>query len=642
MVRLIILCGCLIMLNTAYANAQRSQADSIKKIILNAKDDTNKVNLLIELSKDYLNKDTKEALKYAEKAKNLAEKIKFINGKGWALKKIGQAYNIQGDYVNALQAWKEALHIFEMSENQLGASNMLNNIGVIYYNKSLEDSAQDYYLKSLKVAEKIKDTFRIATALTNLGGVYSNKSATFEKAMKFHREALSLSMAIGDSELTGNSYGNIGELFVSMQKLKNAGRNELDSALYYMKKACNYYSNSINQPYALNIIGKIYMMKKEYSNALVYFNRGYKLANVFDSKLDLAQSLLGIAETDTCKGDYRSAVSVYLKAETLFKDIGLEESYDLVKVYQGLSWSYFALRDFKNAYKYLALLLEVKNKIYDLEVDKKLGTKLFAYNIDKKQGEINLQKEVIKRQKLIRNGFIGGFTIVFLFAVVFLWQRNKIRKGKKLSDELLLNILPAEVAEELKAKGSAEARLIDEVTVLFTDFKGFTSYSEKLGPKELVKDIHECFSAFDMIMEKHGMEKIKTIGDSYMAAGGLPTVNKTHAEDAIRAALEIAKFIEEGKARKISINAPYFEIRIGIHTGPVVAGIVGIKKFAYDIWGDTVNTASRMESSGEVGLVNISRTTYELVKDKFSCTYRGKVQVKGKGEIDMYFVENIS
>jgi class 3 adenylate cyclase len=236
---------------------------------------------------------------------------------------------------------------------------------------------------------------------------------------------------------------------------------------------------------------------------------------------------------------------------------------------------------------------------------------------------------------------MGGFAVVLLFAGVFFTQRNKIKKGKKLSDELLLNILPEKIAEELKEKGSAEAQLIDEVTVLFTDFKGFTQLSEKLSPKELVAEINECFSAFDYIMEKHGVEKIKTIGDAYMAAGGLPTANTTHAIDVVNAAIAIQQFMQEHKEKKLLANELFFEIRIGVHTGPVVAGIVGVKKFAYDIWGDTVNTASRMESSGEVGKVNISGTTYELVKDKFNCEYRGKVQAKGKGEIDMYFVSKI-
>jgi class 3 adenylate cyclase len=219
-------------------------------------------------------------------------------------------------------------------------------------------------------------------------------------------------------------------------------------------------------------------------------------------------------------------------------------------------------------------------------------------------------------------------------------RTRELREEKEHSEKLLLNILPEEVAKELKAKGEAEAKLIDQVTVLFTDFKGFTAMSEKLTPKELVADIHECFSAFDHIMARHGIEKIKTIGDAYMAAGGLPTPNTTHATDVVKAALEIRDFIAASKARKVAADLPYFEIRIGIHTGPVVAGIVGVKKFAYDIWGDTVNTASRMESTGEVGQVNISENTYALLKDEAGLTFtpRGKVQAKGKGEMEMFFV----
>ena len=258
--------------------------------------------------------------------------------------------------------------------------------------------------------------------------------------------------------------------------------------------------------------------------------------------------------------------------------------------------------------------------------------------------EINEKKEEIaqktlERQILVRNVFIGGFALLLIFSGVFFVQRNKIRKGKKLSDELLLNILPYSIAEELKSKGNAESKLIDEVTVLFTDFKGFTQLSEQFTPQELVAEINECFSAFDQIMIRHNVEKIKTIGDAYMAAGGLPTSNTTHAEDVIRAALEIQQYMVDYKKARENAGKLFFEIRIGVHSGPVVAGIVGIKKFAYDIWGDTVNTASRMESSGEVDKVNVSESTYTLTKDKFNFTFRGKIAAKGKGEISMYFVE---
>jgi class 3 adenylate cyclase len=260
--------------------------------------------------------------------------------------------------------------------------------------------------------------------------------------------------------------------------------------------------------------------------------------------------------------------------------------------------------------------------------------------INNKKEEIS--KKQLERQILVRNLFIAGFSLFLIFSIVILFQRNKIKKGKLLSDELLLNILPYTIAEELKLKGNAESKLIDMVTVLFTDFKGFTQLSEQFTPQELVAEINECFSAFDKIMIKYNVEKIKTIGDAYMAAGGLPTSNQTHAEDVICAALEIQQYMSDYKKARQEAGKLFFEIRIGIHSGPVVAGIVGIKKFAYDIWGDTVNIASRMESSGEVGKVNVSETTYELTRENFNFEYRGKIAAKGKGEISMFFVENKS
>jgi len=220
-------------------------------------------------------------------------------------------------------------------------------------------------------------------------------------------------------------------------------------------------------------------------------------------------------------------------------------------------------------------------------------------------------------------------------------QKEIIEAAKLQSDSLLLNILPGEIADELKKFGKSYARKHDQVSVLFADIKGFTSIAEKLTPVKLVTQLDEVFGAFDNIIAKHGMEKIKTIGDAYMCACGLPLADNENAIKSVNAALDMQQFIKEfGAANKIQ-NLPVFEIRIGIHTGPLVAGVVGLKKFAYDIWGDAVNLASQMEQHSEPGKVNISGETYSLVKNSFNCTYRGKIEAKSKGEVDMYFVDSV-
>ena len=213
-------------------------------------------------------------------------------------------------------------------------------------------------------------------------------------------------------------------------------------------------------------------------------------------------------------------------------------------------------------------------------------------------------------------------------------RTRELNAEKQKSDDLLLNILPPIVAHELKQHGQSEARLYENVSVLFIDVVNFTGISERLSPKELVAEIHHCFTELDGIVELNGLEKIKTIGDAYLAVCGLPNEDPDHAKKTVKAAIEINEFIKKRKA-----EGGHFDIRLGIHSGPLIAGIVGVKKFAYDVWGDSVNTAARMEQHSEPGKINISGATYELVKNDFNCTYRGKINAKNKGEVDMYFVE---
>jgi class 3 adenylate cyclase len=214
-----------------------------------------------------------------------------------------------------------------------------------------------------------------------------------------------------------------------------------------------------------------------------------------------------------------------------------------------------------------------------------------------------------------------------------------IDKERQKSDSLLRNILPAETAQELKENGVATPRSYELASIMFTDLKGFTSIAESLSPEDIIGELNICFSAFDKICEANGLEKIKTIGDGYLAVGGVPEPNETNAVDAVRAALQMQAFMKQWQQERLNKGLPVWRLRIGIHTGPVVAGVVGTHKFAYDIWGDSVNLAARMEQSGEADQVNISESTYQLVKEHFRCHARGKMQAKNKGMVDMYFVE---
>lgn len=322
----------------------------------------------------------------------------------------------------------------------------------------------------------------------------------------------------------------------------------------------------------------------------------------------------------------------------------------LYRVYKNLGKNDVALT-------YLEELLEFQSELNTQETFKKLEEmefdKIMLRDSIAKAKEAQLVREAhqeeVQKQNQVRNVFMGSTLLFILLAggLYTRWRfvrksRDMISKEKDRSDNLLLNILPAEIAEELKEKGKADARNFDEVSILFTDFKGFTALSAKLSAEELVQEINHCFKSFDAIIDKYGIEKIKTIGDAYMAAGGLPKPSADSTKNTVLAALEMQTFISNRKTAMDAEGKLAFEMRVGIHTGPVVAGIVGVKKFQYDIWGDAVNTASRIESSGEIGKVNVSQATYELLRDdpQFSFENRGKIEAKGKGEIAMYFVSN--
>lgn len=278
---------------------------------------------------------------------------------------------------------------------------------------------------------------------------------------------------------------------------------------------------------------------------------------------------------------------------------------------------------------------------------KLLNEKRLTEELQLKNQAIALDAEKAKTRLSVIAALLALGLLVVIIVIFILRQRSmnqlaqknkEIREEQQKSEALLLNILPAEVMAELRAHGKTKARNYVKASVLFADIKDFTTISEQLSPDDLIEALDAYFERFDKVIEKYKIEKIKTIGDAYVCAGGLPTKDEVNPEQVVQAAVDFVHEIEALGAERRKKGLPTFEFRIGIHTGNLIAGVIGIKKFAYDIWGDTVNMAARMQQNGEANKVNISGATYDFVKNRFACTYRGKIDVKNKGEVDMYFV----
>jgi len=344
--------------------------------------------------------------------------------------------------------------------------------------------------------------------------------------------------------------------------------------------------------------------------------------------------LISMSDIYQEKGESKTALNYATRSLELAQKYGLKEQIGDANL--KLSELYEKAGDKDRSLKYYKDHIAYRDSVNDIRSVQKMADLRTDYEVSQKQVEVDLLNQRTKNQKIIN---LSLFIILGLATVILgtlYWYYRAISREKKRSENLLLNILPAETAKELKLNGKVEAVKFEEVTVLFTDFVEFTKVAEHVEPEQLVKSIDFYFKGFDEISTKYGLEKIKTVGDSYMCACGLPTINKTHARNVMQAAKEMIELVKSEWNAVDDLS--HFDVRIGIHTGPVVAGIVGIKKWQYDIWGDTVNIASRMESMSIPGRVNMSETTYLQIKDEFPCEYRGEIEIKNHGSMKMYFL----
>lgn len=581
--------------------------DSLLKELPKMPDDTNKVIALGDISFGYRTIDSEKGILYAEKCLELAKKINYPKGIAKAYNSLGTCYKANSNYPMALKNYHLALSTFESQGMKNECATVLMNIGTVYRPLKNYRKAIIYYDKALVIAKRIRNKKMQAQLLGNKGVIYF-ETEQYTKQQEVNQQALVIFREIGDEDNEAWILSNQGDSY--------AQTGDYQKGIDFHRKAIEIYDRLNNQSYkstCLLSIGTFY----------------YEQAKRMKNNPAEARKLLNLS------------IETLRESERLL--IELNDIDYLKDVHFALSNTQETAGDYASALKSYKSYTALKDSIFSGEVEKSIAELETQREIEVREREIEIEALKKRTEFLYFAGGIGLLLLIIGFTVANNLRQKKLNRllsvEKQKSENLLHNILPEEVATELKAKGAADAKLFDEVTVLFTDFKGFTTIAEMLTPKELVAEIDECFSAFDQIMEKYNVEKIKTIGDAYMAAGGLPVANTTNAVDVVKAALEIQQFMDQLTLTKKAEGKEAFQIRIGVHTGPVVAGIVGVKKFAYDIWGDTVNTASRMESSGEPGQVNISGTTYELVKETFNCVYRGKIPAKNKGEIDMYFVK---
>jgi len=498
----------------------------------------------------------------------------------------------------------------------------------------------------------VATTFKIYTQL----GHNRFDMDMFSKASEWYKRSLELRQQSGDPWDIADGLMDLGN---ALDELENKDSSKL--AVQYYLQALKIFREQDDQPsigLVCNNLGDGYKHLEQFEEALKYLRESERIRLELDDEPGLMETYNTLNDVLFRQGKINLSLDYIRKYEAIAAK--MDNSNALMGAYKDYARAYVELGDFAKAYDYQVKYNELRYKVIDEKRAQNIETQQALMSVQERQQALDRERDKaavrdaeLATARTLRNALMGGAVLLMLLAGL-LFNRNRLRaranrqltaqnetieRERQRADSLLQNILPGKTAEELKTKGTVKPVHYASVTVLFSDFKNFTTIAETMSPEDLVKELDEYFRAFDAIIVRHGLEKIKTIGDAYMCAGGLPEPNTTHALDTVRAAIEMQQTIRVLAEKKSAAKQPFFEMRIGINTGPVVAGVVGSHKFAYDIWGDTVNTAARLEHGSEPGKINISETTWEQVRDTFNCTFRGKLPAKNKGEIAMYFVE---
>ena len=568
-----------------------------------------KFEVLSKLS--YHHPDLEKAVFYSDELIQYAQKSDSVKYLFIGYLNKGNAFLKKGNLKDALESYFKGAEIATLENNNSDLGSVYVTIADVYSIIGDHQNAVRYYKSAIQILADIDDNEQLAIAYENLGDEYLNVSKPDSAIIMFEQSG-PVFKRLGFTEGIAMNIGNKGIAYAMMGQ-DDLAKEEINHAIN-MFEDMGGYQNAIS--IFLNYMSELYMNQGDWKRALEYSQKSLAIAEKYGLKDEISSANLQLSKIYEYSGNLKASLISYK--------------------------NYSAYKDSVNNISAVQQMANLRTEFEVAQNQKEADSKMAQ-----KQIEVNLLSESQRNQKIA----IIAIAIVLVLIIVLainLYKRNRfiektskiIEKERNLSDKLLLNILPEQTAQELKNEGKVVAKKFDSVSVMFTDFKGFTKHSEGLSPVELVKTVDFYYSKFDSIIKSYGLEKIKTIGDSYMAAGGLPFPSDNHASKLVLAAIDIAEFVQNA-AKENPNNEQRFEMRVGINTGPVVAGVVGTNKFAYDIWGDTVNIASRMESTSEPGKVNISDNTFALIKKEFNCTYRGEIETKNRGEMKMYFVDGL-
>lgn len=582
--------------------------------LLSRSDDTKNLAVLfnnIGYNHNFL-KQYQESIVYFKKALDLRKVVPELN-QVVLYTNIGIAYNNLGDLQNALQNFKNAEKELRRSDSDATNAYLEHLTSRVYLNSGDVYNALRYNELAISNAEKNKDAHLLEQAYETAAQIHENLY-DHQLALEFFKKHLILkdSFLIEDRVrqqqllqqqlLLERSEKEI-RLLLSRQELQEKEIEENEKEILLLQKEQEANDANLRTK-------ELETQKAQQELLLLQSEQSTKEANLRNRELEAQKSQQELVLTQQ-----------RLLAEKKDRELlAIKQQEELTRLESQ------RIQTEKEKSEQQVELLKQNEALNQMEIERQQTFQQFAYGL---------------------GALLGLLLIMMLSAFIYyrkaslrLASKNKeIAREQQKSEKLLLNILPQETAQELKTTGSATPKLYKKVTVLFTDFSEFTKISETMSPEELINELNICFKHFDEIIGKHGLEKIKTMGDGYLCAGGLPVINDTNPIDAINAAIEMQTFMQQRISEKEKNNTPYWKMRVGIHTGSVIAGVVGTQKFAYDIWGDTVNTASRMESGCENGKINISEDTYQLVKDYFDCSFRGDMEIKHGNKLGMYFVE---